>query len=492
MTTQRIDAATQKGRIGIVHLGLGAFHRAHQAVYLERYRGRTGDGQWGVSSANLRRGASLVDSLAEAGFRYHVAEYRDSDNVTVREVGAIEETLFTGQSPDGQWGRDLEALLARLSNVKTRIVTLTVTEKGYFLNPASGELLRDDPMIQADIAAPQAPRTAPGILVEALKRRRDAGQAPFTVLCCDNMPDNGERTRQAVAQLARVHDAALADWILERVAFPCSMVDRIVPAMTEQDFAALKTLGVDDANAVVCEAFSQWVVEDRFPEGRPAWEEEGVTMVADVAPFETMKLRMLNGSHSLLAYLGSLADIDTVFDAVSNPVYQALLSAYMRQEAAPTLDMPKEIDLDAYADSLLARFANDSLRHKLQQIAMDGSQKLPQRWLQVAEANLACGRDTACVALGLAGWIRYTQGSTLAGRAFRVDDPMAEQLEALHQRHGDDACALVDAFFGFEAVMPQALARSEYFKQQVLDAYLTLTERGVEPAIAELAAQGAR
>ncbi|WNL43553.1 mannitol dehydrogenase family protein [Halomonas sp. PAMB 3264] len=492
MSVQTIKASQRAGHIGIVHLGLGAFHRAHQAVYLERYRCRTGDDQWGVSSANLRRGASLVDSLIDAGFRYHVAEYRDSDNVTVREIGAIEESLFTGQGADGQWGRDLAALLDRLANVETRIVTLTVTEKGYFLNPASGELLQSDPMIQADIAAPQTPRTAPGILVEALRRRRAAGTPPFTVLCCDNMPDNGERTRQAVAQLAQVQEAALADWILEHVAFPSSMVDRIVPAMTEQDFAALKTLGVEDANAVVCEAFSQWVVEDHFPEGRPVWDTEGVTMVADVAPFETMKLRMLNGSHSLLAYLGSLAEIETVFDAVSEESFQALLSRYMNEEAAPTLETPAEIDLNAYADSLLARFANDSLRHKLQQIAMDGSQKLPQRWLQVAEINLSASRDTACVALGLAGWIRYTAGTTLAGRAFRVDDPMAERLTALHHRHGDDAAALVDAFFGLEAVMPDTVAQSERFKQQVLDAYRALTERGVGPAIAELATQSAR
>ncbi|MBZ5486545.1 mannitol dehydrogenase family protein [Halomonas aquamarina] len=483
---QTIKASQGAGHIGIVHLGLGAFHRAHQAVYLERYRDRTGDTQWGVSAANLRRSVELVDALKGANYRYHVAEYRDSDTVTLREVGAIEEALFTGQAQDQRWGRDLDALLKRLCAADTRIVTLTVTEKGYFLNPASGELLQSDPMIQADIESPNAPRTAPGILVEALKRRRAAGTAPFTVLCCDNMPDNGQRTRQAVAQLARRQDADLADWILEHVAFPCSMVDRIVPAMTGQDFEALERLGVSDPNAVVCEAFSQWVVEDHFPLGRPSWEEEGVTMVADVAPFETMKLRMLNGSHSLLAYLGALDDIETVFDAVSKPAFKTLLRRYMNEEAAPTLSMPEEIDLDAYAESLIARFANDSLRHRLQQIAMDGSQKLPQRWLQVVEANLAAGRESACVALGLAGWIRYTQGSTLSGQRFSVDDPLAGQLEALHQRHGEDATALVDAFFGLDAVMPEALARNDDFKRDVLNAYHALTEHGVEHALAHL------
>ncbi|WP_084004737.1 mannitol dehydrogenase family protein [Terasakiispira papahanaumokuakeensis] len=471
--------------MGIVHLGLGAFHRAHQAVYLERYRSRTGDLSWGVSAANLRRGVSLVDRLNDAKDRYHVAEYQNSETVTLREVGVIEEALFTGQGSDHAWGRDLDILLARLSAPNTRIVTLTVTEKGYFLNPSSGELLQNDPMIQADINHPSFPRTAPGILVEALKRRRAAGLNAFTVLCCDNMPNNGRRTRHAVIQLACIQDAALADWIAHHVAFPSSMVDRIVPAMTDQDFAALKRLGLDDPNAVVCETFSQWVVEDDFPMGRPSWEVEGVTMVSDVAPFETMKLRMLNGSHSLLAYLGALADIDTVFDAVSREPFRRLLRRYMGYEVTPTLVMPDEVDLNAYAASLLARFANDSLRHRLHQIAMDGSQKLPQRWLQVAEANLASGHSTACVALGLAGWIRYTAGTTLSGQMFKVDDPLSETFASIHQANKDDG-ALIDAFFALEAVVPRSIAQHQGFKHQVCDAYRTLTEHGIEQALANL------
>lgn len=482
MTTQRIEAASASGRIGIVHLGLGAFHRAHQAVYLERYRQRSGDEAWGVCSANLRASVDLVDSLKEAGYCYHVAEYADSQTLTLREIGVIEEALFTGRDGSNRWGRDREALLERLAASETRIVTLTVTEKGYFLNPASGELRLDDPMIAGDIASPQEPRTAPGLLVEALDRRRLAGAAPFTVLCCDNMPHNGARTRKAVVTLAHQRSAELAEWIEAEVAFPSSMVDRIVPAMTCADFERLAALDVDDPNAVVGEAFSQWVVEDHFPSGRPDWEADGVEMVADVAPFETMKLRMLNGSHSLLAYVGALDGIETVFDGVSQPPLKALLRRYMLDEAAPTLDMPNGTDLEAYADSLLARFANDSLRHRLQQIAMDGSQKLPQRWLQVAEANLAAGRDTACVALGLAAWIRYTQGTTLTGQGFSVEDPMAEALSSLHQQHSDPT-ALIEAFFSLEAVMPQAVAQHDGFKRQVVEAYRTLIEHGVEHAL---------
>lgn len=482
----RLPASAGSGHIGVVHLGLGAFHRAHQAVYLERYRQRSGDTAWGMSSANLRANVGLVDALREAGHRYHVAEYADREHVTLREIGVIEETLFSGRDEQGQWGRDRETLLARLVSPETRLVTLTVTEKGYFLSPASGRLLADDPMIAADIANPEAPCTAPGLLVEALARRRAVGMAPFTVLSCDNMPDNGKRTRNAVIQLAERRDPALAAWIEREVAFPCSMVDRIVPAMTEADFTRLAELGVEDPNAVVGEAFSQWVVEDDFPQGRPAWEADGVEMVADVAPFETMKLRMLNGSHSLLAYLGALDGIETVFDAVSRDDLVALLRRYMLDEAAPTLAMPEGTDLAAYAEQLLERFTNDSLRHRLQQIAMDGSQKLPQRWLHGAQARLAAGGEVPCTALGVAAWIRYTAGDDLAGRPHAVDDPLAARLAALHARHGDDVEALVAAFMAVEDVFPPVLAAEPRFAEAVATAYTTLTQQGLAEALAAL------
>ncbi|MGM0824927.1 MAG: mannitol dehydrogenase family protein [Pseudomonadota bacterium] len=486
MDLQRIEASAKSGQIGVVHLGLGAFHRAHQAVYLERYRQRSGDSAWGVCSANLRSSFDLVDGLRAAQHRYHVAEYTDSETLTLRDIGVIEEALFSGRDAAGHWGRDREALLARMAAAETRLVTLTVTEKGYFLNPASGELMRDDAMIVGDIAAPQQPRTAPGLLVEALARRRDAGITPFTVLSCDNMPDNGKRTRQAVVQLAEQSDTALAGWIADEVAFPCSMVDRIVPAMTDADFERLAALGVTDSNAVVCEAFTQWVVEDNFPLGRPDWEADGVEMVTDVAPFETMKLRMLNGSHSLLAYLGALAGIETVFDGVNHVGLRAALRRYMGEEAAPTLEMPESIDLDAYADSLLARFANDSLRHRLHQIAMDGSQKLPQRWLSGALKRSKAGQPSPCVALGMAAWIRYTSGKDLMGNRHTVDDPLAQRFQSIHQAQGSDAGTLVAAYLAMDDVVPSELATDKTFAQAVVTAYQTLIQDGLEGALAAL------
>lgn len=486
MTTQCIEAVPPSGQIGIVHLGLGAFHRAHQAVYLERYRQRSGDNAWGVCSANLRASVGLVDGLRDAGYRYQVAEYANSQTLTLREIGVIEDTLFSGRDAAGNWGRDREALLTRLAAPTTRIVSLTVTEKGYFLNPATGELRVDDPAVAGDIASPQQPRTAPGLLVEALARRHAAGIEPFSVLSCDNMPYNGQRTRMAVVRLAEQRSIELAQWIAEQVAFPSSMVDRIVPAMTEADFERLAELGINDPNAVVCEAFSQWVVEDYFPTGRPEWEAEGVEMVSDVAPFETMKLRMLNGSHSLLAYLGALAGIETVFDGISHTPLRTLLRRYMLEEAAPTLEMPEGTDLVAYADSLLARFANDSLRHRLQQIAMDGSQKLPQRWLSGALERASAGLVSPCVALGMAAWIHYTAGRELSGRLYTVDDPMAKQFAELHQTYGGDPVALVNAFLAIDEIVPPALAATQPFVDDVLAAYRALTENGLNAALAAL------
>ncbi|MDU4055415.1 MAG: mannitol dehydrogenase family protein [Pseudomonas oryzihabitans] len=472
---ERIPSRYPAPAIGIVHLGLGAFHRAHQAVYLERNLARHGGGAWGLCSANLRSGRALVETLSAQEGRYHVAEYRNRREGVLREIGVLREVLYAG---DGGAGR--EALLARLADPGVRIVTLTVTEKGYCLSPASGALRRDDPGIVHDLTEPRAPRTAPGLLVEGLRRRRAAGIAPFTVLCCDNMPDNGQRTRQAVVSLAEAQDAGLAAWIATEVAFPCSMVDRIVPAMDEAAFARLRDLGFDDPAAVVGEAFSQWVVEDRFPQGRPDWEHEGVQMVADVRPFETMKLRLLNGSHSLLAYVGSLAGHGTVAEAMADERLAALVHRYMSREAAPTLDMPEGVDLPGYAQALVARFRNDALQHRLRQIAMDGSQKLPQRWLLGARQLLEQGGDPACTALGVAAWIHYGEGE---GEA--LDDPLRATLAAL-----PTGAARVDAVLALAEVFPPDLAAHPVFHAAVQSAHARIATAGIEAAIADLTEQG--
>lgn len=477
-----VPAATPAPAIGIVHLGLGAFHRAHQAVYLQRHHNRHGQGGWGLCSANLRSNSALVEQLRDQACTYHVAEYRDREQVTLRQINVLREALYVGEG-----GQDLERLLQRMAAPATCIVTLTVTEKGYCLSPANGQLRLDDPVIAHDLAHPQAPRSAPGIVLEALRRRRAAGTPAFTVLCCDNMPDNGQRTRAAVSGLARAQDADLAQWIDTQVAFPSSMVDRIVPAMDADAFMHLEQqLGCADRAAVVCESFSQWVIEDHFPLGRPGWEAEGVQMVADVQPFETMKLRMLNGSHSLLAYVGLLAGHRTVCEAIADPALARFIRRYLLDEAAPTLAVSAGIDLPTYANQLLARFANDSLQHRLRQIAMDGSQKLPQRWLQGAQALLEAGRDVDCIALGVAAWIHYCTRPLPGREAHVVDDPLSATFADL--AGSLDGAQRVDAFLDLEQVFPLALSARPAFRDAVQRAYSAIEQAGMAAQLKTFAA----
>lgn len=478
----RVPSTGADPEIGIVHLGLGAFHRAHQAVYLQRHLNRHGQSDWGLCSANLRSNRTLVDQLRKQGGRYHVAEYRDRETVTLREIAVLRQALFVGEGGD-----ELEALLQRMASPHTRIVTLTVTEKGYCLNPATGQLRIDDPAIAHDIAQPHTPRSAPGIVLEALRRRRAAGIAAFTVLCCDNMPDNGQRTRRAVSALAALQDDGLAQWVNEQVAFPSCMVDRIVPAMDGDSFTRLaQQLDCHDPAAVVCESFSQWVVEDHFPLGRPDWEVEGVQMVEDVRPFETMKLRMLNGSHSLLAYLGLLAGHETVFDAINDADLAQFIERYMAEEAAPTLDMPAGIDLAIYARDLKARFANDSLQHRLRQIAMDGSQKLPQRWLLGVQQLLDDERGIACTALGIAAWIRYCTQPLPGSPMHVIDDPLNATFADLAGRF--EGASRVDAFLDLGDIFPAALASHPGFRKAVQRAYDALARDGIRRLLPTFAA----
>ncbi|MCO4785718.1 mannitol dehydrogenase family protein [Marinomonas atlantica] len=426
ITVEASYVVPEQHQAGIVHIGLGAFHRAHQAVYIENTLAKFG-GDWALVSANIRSNVTLVEQLNNADNVFHVVEYADQNTATVREIRAMKEALFAGDTAGRQ------ALLQRLVDTHTKIVTMTVTEKGYFLSPATGTLQRDHADIQHDLEHLDSPKTIIGLLVQGLRLRRDAGLEPFTVLCCDNMPHNGKRVQKAVVSFAKAFDVELAEWIEQQVAFPSSMVDRIVPAMTDADFAAIKQdTDIDSPTVVKCEQFSQWVVEDNFPQGRPQWEACGVQMVEDVSAYEMMKLRMLNGSHSLLAYLGPLAGYETVAEALSDASIEQFLRLYMMQEVAPTLPSFDQQELEDYCSALIQRFKNDSLKHRLQQIAMDGSQKLPQRWLQgwcdLSQQGMAC----QAIELGLAGWMLYVMQHQKAQTS--INDPLEKTLfEAVSQ-----------------------------------------------------------
>jgi fructuronate reductase len=451
--------------IGVVHLGLGAFHRAHQAAYLDAWLERNGGGPWGICAANLRANQALVDALTAQDCRYHLAVWRDRRHVELSEIRSIRRALFARD--------DQQALFRALSAPATRIVTLTVTEKAYGLKAASGELNTDDPAVAHDLREPEKPVSVPGVLVEALRRRRLAGVRPFTVLCCDNMPGNGRRTRIAVTELARLRRPELAAWIEDAVAFPSSMVDRIVPAVTTEARARLaRLIGRDDPAAVATETFSQWVVEDRFSLGRPDWEAEGVEMVADVAPHETMKLRLLNGAHSLLSYAGLLRGFTTVDEAIADPALAAMIGEYWR-EAGASLGPRPPTDPATYTAQLLERFRNDVLGHSLRQIAMDGSQKLPQRWLAGALVNIEHGRPVGATAAAVAAWLAYVRGNDGRRASWSIDDPLAERLAACHRGTPGDSVA---ALLALTDVFPPSLALHPAFRRDVLAAYTALPD----------------
>ena len=374
------------------------------------------------------RSPDTAEALAPQDGLYTVA-VRSGAGERLRVIGSVRRLLV---APD-----DPAALLDAMTDPAVRIVSLTVTEKGYCHDPATGDLNPDHPDIAADLADPASPRSAPGVLVEALRRRRAAGRQPFTVLCCDNLPENGRTVGRVLAQFAGLRDPALGRWVEDAVAFPSTMVDRIVPATCDADRAAVAVrLGVSDAWPVMTEPFTQWVIEDRFGDGRPRFEDAGAELVADVAPYELMKLRLLNGSHSTLAYLGYLAGHETVSDVMADPSFVRLVQGLMDEEVTPTLRVPPGADLAGYKRSLLERFANPALKHRTWQIAMDGSQKLPQRLLGAVRDRLAAGQPVPRLALGVAAWMRYAAGTDERGRPIDVRDPLAQRLRGLADAAG--------------------------------------------------------
>ncbi len=472
----RRDRATA----GVVHLGIGAFHRAHQAVYFDELLQRGIDG-YAVVGASLRS-RDVADQLNPQHGLYGVLSLAEG-RADYRIVGAVREVLV---APD-----DPAALIARMADARTRIVSLTVTEKGYCHHPADGTLDAEHPDIRHDLAHPDAPRSAIGFVAAMLEARFAANLPPPVVLCCDNLPHNGRLLAGLVREFVEARgDAALARRIADSVRFPSTMVDRIVPATTYADRDALRArFGVDDQGLVKAEPFSQWVVETGADVLRPLGE-VGALLVDDVAPFETMKLRLLNGAHSTLAYLGYLGGCEYVAEAMAMPGMEALIARLMDDEVTPTLAVPGDFDLAGYKRDLRARFANAALRHRTWQIAMDGSQKLPQRLLGTARERLASGGDVALLALAVAAWMRYVGGVDEQGAAIDVRDPLAARLAALSSVHRDDPVATVDALLGVREVFEPALADAPRWRDAVLGQYRALRQRGARAVVADLGSAG--
>jgi fructuronate reductase len=401
------------------------------------------------------------------------------EDTSLRVAGAVRDLLFAAEE-----GERLQALLAAPA---TRLVTLTVTEKGYRHDPATGRLRRDDPDVAADLAGAGLPRTVVGQLVRGLQARRAADAGPITLLSCDNLPANGEVLRGLVMDFCTaLPDAGepLAAWIADSVSFPSSMVDRIVPATTDDDRAeAARLLGFSDHGVVVTEPFRQWVVEDRFAAGRPAWERAGAVLTADVAPYEAMKLRLLNGSHSTLAYLGALAGHAHVADAMADPGIAGVVTHLMAEDVAPTLAVPDGFDVAAYQRELIERFHNPALRHRTVQIAMDGTQKLPQRLLGTIAERLAAGAEPRWACLGVAAWMRYVWTAQAEdGSPLPVDDPLADRLRSLTADR-DGAAAVVDALLSLEDVFGTELPADRTFRDLVTESLEALAKGGVAAAV---------
>lgn len=457
-------------KTGVVHLGIGAFHRAHQAVVFDDAL-RSGDLRWGVLGASLRS-PGVRDQLNPQDGLYTLV-VRDGAAEHLRVIGAGRGVLVGPEDP--------AALVAAMADADVHIVTLTVTEKGYRLDPATGELLLDDPDVAADLADIALPRTAPGFVVAALAARKAAGVKPFTVISCDNIPHNGKRIRAGVIAMARRIDPALAEWIEAEGAFPQTMIDRIVPATIPDDVARLSArLGVEDQGMVKAEPFTQWVIEDRFAGERPDFAAFGVQLTDAVEPWEDAKLRLLNGSHSAIAYLGALSGYEHVHEAVAVPAFRAFIEA-LWDEAQATLNPPPGLDVAAYRDELMARFSNSALMHRTRQIAMDGSQKLPQRLLAGMAERLTAGQGVEALALGVAAWMRWQEGVTESGETVVVDDPLAARTAELIAASENDE-AEVRALLTLSAVFPASLASDRHFVDAVTGAFLSLREHGAVEA----------
>jgi mannitol 2-dehydrogenase len=414
---------------GIVHLGLGGFHRAHMARYTHNLMERRPDAlAWGIIGAGLMPAdRRMQESLGPQDNLYTLVE-RDADVETISIIASLTDVIFAGDSS--------ATLLGAIDQPQIRIVSLTVTEHGYCLNRSTKQLDPDNALIRADLTNPERPSSAIGIIVEALRRRRGSGIAPFTALSCDNIQHNGTVLREAVLALAGLRDPALADWIVESVSFPSTMVDRITPVTAEADITALaERFGIIDRSPVFSETFTQWVIEDRFPTGRPAWEDVGAQFVTDVAPYEFMKLRLLNTSHLAVAGVGRLAGYLTIDEAMADPLLTRYMIALMNRETGPTLPEVPGIDLAAYKRTLIERFANPAIKDTVERVNTDAPLNV---LVDPIRDRLRANQPLDLLALALAAWMRRVSGEDEQGQPIDVRHPLAEQLRVKATEGGAD------------------------------------------------------
>jgi mannitol 2-dehydrogenase len=459
-------------RAGIVHFGVGGFHRAHQAMYLDRLMN---DGQaldWGICGVGvLPQDRRMHEVMQAQDCLYTLVIKHPDGTLEPRVIGSIIDYLF---APD-----DPEAVLARMTDPATRIVSLTITEGGYHLHQVTGELDASDPGLAADLLPGATPVSVFGFIIEALDRRRAAEVAPFTVMSCDNIPGNGHVAKKMLTSFARLKDPELADWVEREVHFPNSMVDRITPVTADSDKEALaERFGVDDGWPVVCEPFTQWVLEDDFGGGRPQLQDVGVQLVNDVEPYELMKLRLLNASHQSLCYLGYLAGYRYAHEVCQDKLFVDFLLGYMDFEATPTLPPVPGVDLDRYKHQLIERFANPEVRDTLARLCAESSDRIPKWLLPVVRDQLAADRGIERAALVVAAWARYAEGTDEQGQPIVVVDRLRDRLVERAQHNREDPLIFISDrdLFG-------DLVDDERFVRAYTSALSSLHERGARATL---------
>ncbi len=440
-------------RQGIAHIGVGGFHRAHQAYYTDALMNTGQALDWAICGVGLRaEDRRARDDLKEQDYLFTLFELGDSDDTEVRVIGAIRDMLL---AEDGA-----QALIDKLADPQIRIVSLTITEGGYCIDDSNGEFMAHLPQILHDLANPGAPTTVFGFLCSALEKRRGAGTPAFTIMSCDNLPHNGAVTRKALLAFATLRDKGLRDWIEQNVSFPNAMVDRITPmTSTAHRLQLADKHAVDDAWPVVCEPFVQWVLEDKFVNGRPAWEQVGVQFTDDVSPYEEMKIKLLNGSHLALTYLGFLKGYRFVHETMNDPLFVRYMRAYMDLDVTPQLAPVPGIDLTDYKDTLVARFSNQAIADQLERVCSDGSSKFPKFTIPTINRLIADGRETKRAALVVAAWAMYLKGVDENGDTYAIPDPRAEFCKGLV---ADDAL-MTQRLLAAEEIFGTAIPRSAEF-----------------------------
>ncbi|WP_114011025.1 mannitol dehydrogenase family protein [Cohaesibacter intestini] len=450
-----------KASIGIVHFGVGGFHRAHQAMYLDQLMNRGEALDWGICGVGVMPGDMRIrDALKSQDCLYSLMVKNPHGRYEASVIGSILDFKY---APD-----DPEAVIELMASKGVRIVSLTITEGGYNFHHVTGKFNLDNPDVVKELADGATPITVFGYVTEALRRRRERGIAPFTVSSCDNIQSNGDVAKEMVCAFAKAKDAELGAWIDSNVAFPSAMVDRITPVTAPEDITELeKRFGIVDAWPVVCEPFTQWVVEDHFPQGRPAYEKVGVQMVEDVVPYELMKLRLLNASHQALTYFGYLAGRRYAHEVAGDPIFATFLLNYMEIEATPTLSPVPGIDLDAYRHTLIERFSNPEVRDTLARLCAESSDRIPKWLLPVVHAELEKGGDISRSAAVVASWARYAEGKDEQGAPIEIVDRLKDELMEIASHNNDNAIAFIENREVFGDLVDQPRFVSAY--RQALD-----------------------